>query len=521
MTSPASLEAAADSSARAAGWSRTLRDMAVLAAGACALMLPALLHMPIASDSAIYNHVWTTQFAQALARGELYPRWLPESFHGYGAPVFYLYPPLAFYLSATLQLLGLGNVHAVAAAFAVTLFASGAAMRAWLRPYARRPLLWALVYMAAPYHLTDVYSRGALAEAGAFVWLPLIAMGLMSGHWRWLAVSYAGLIATHLPSALLASVALIPPLAAARLRSPGAAPAIAAGVVGGLLLSGVYLLPALALQREVAVDLLYLPYYQPQNWALWPPSGRVNPVLVSGLAMTYGAVLLTLAIWRRGSPWSALALACALAGLGLLPIWRLPLLSQVQFPWRLFAIVDLAAVTALATGRPTSAPAIVRALALAAALGLAAPGALQLYTQNLMPFRKPMPTASIAARDDAPEYLPRGADASGVTAAQRRPPLERFGGEPVTTPLRVTRAETVVLRRFYFPCWVVVRDGHPVRTFASGPGRLVSFVGEPGVYELQRRTLPVEWLGAASSLAGIILLCRRSARRRSRPRARR
>lgn len=62
------------------------------------LTLPAILSPPMTHDSFGIICVWADQFTSELATGNLYPRWLPQSHGGLRSPVFYYYPPLAFYL---------------------------------------------------------------------------------------------------------------------------------------------------------------------------------------------------------------------------------------------------------------------------------------------------------------------------------------------------------------------------------------------------------------------------------------
>ena len=76
-----------------------LRAILIIAGAALFLMSPALIMGAPAIDSATYTHVWTQQYASEMARGVVYPRWLPQSFEGLGSPAFYFYPPLAFHLA--------------------------------------------------------------------------------------------------------------------------------------------------------------------------------------------------------------------------------------------------------------------------------------------------------------------------------------------------------------------------------------------------------------------------------------
>ena len=104
---------------------------------------------------------------------------MPELVTGLGYPVFNFYGPFAYYLAETFHLLGLTLVQAMIAAYAVFLVAGGFGMYL-LRPrYLRRPHGWAALiaataYMYAPYLLTNVYIRGAIAEVGAQALLPWI-----------------------------------------------------------------------------------------------------------------------------------------------------------------------------------------------------------------------------------------------------------------------------------------------------------------------------------------------------------
>jgi uncharacterized membrane protein len=175
------------------------------------LLLPALVRAPMTNDSFWIDWVWADQFNAALRGGVLYPRWLPQSHGGLGSPVFYFYPPLAFYVSGAAGLVGLSTYNSVLAAFGLALAGSGYAMYQWLTNWAKHPLLGAILYMIAPYHLLDFYERGAQAESLAVVLIPLIALGLRDKRPFLLAISYAGLILTHLPLALLASLFLIFP----------------------------------------------------------------------------------------------------------------------------------------------------------------------------------------------------------------------------------------------------------------------------------------------------------------------
>src|SRR5438445_9309925 len=159
---------------------------------------PTVLH-----DSLAVYWVWADLFSAELARGNPYPRWLAGSDAGLGTPVFYYYPPLAFYLTAFLRLSGLTTYGSLIAAFGSAFAASGIACWHWLKGRSNHPLLAAAFFMAAPYHLFNYTDRGALAESVATAFIPLVAISLRRIAERRAgivpaALAYAAIISTHL-----------------------------------------------------------------------------------------------------------------------------------------------------------------------------------------------------------------------------------------------------------------------------------------------------------------------------------
>lgn len=467
-----------------------MRTVGVLFSFAAIIMIPSFLWGPNAFDSGPYNYVWTKQFADALAQGEIYPRWLPDSFGGLGSPTFFFYPPLAFYVSATFDLIGLSTWQAINAAALVFCGASGMTMHAWLRDKTPHALLLAGLYMAAPYHLADFYARAALAEFAAFAWLPLIALGLERRP-RLLAVAFAGLILTHLPTAVLATVGLIGPMVALDLlRRRPVLPHAMAGVIA-LGLSAVYLLPALTLQEHVAIEQLWTADFKPSRLSIW---GRPVWSMVASAAV---AVILACAAGlqalrlRAAWTWAAIAVCTALLAAGVIPaVWDLPLLAQVQFPFRMLSIVEFATVTALAIAMPHR-----ELLKLSLALALPVYGMHVGLTAKFMVLDSSAHRGAIAQNmADAVEYLPAGSAPGGLSSLNRDPQLQRFN-----------RGD-----RFIFPIWRPMRDGQSVQV--EGP--II-----PHGLVIERRILPVERTGAITSLASALLLLLWAVFRRNRRRS--
>ncbi|MBV9884514.1 MAG: integral membrane-like protein, partial [Sphingomonadaceae bacterium] len=354
-----------------------------IAAFALLLILPALLSPLKLHDSFWIDWVWVDQFSEQLRHGQLYPRWLPASHDGLGSPVFYYYPPLSFYPAGLLAAFGTAPGIAILVTFGLAFAASGAAMYLWARGWTDHPLAASLFFMAAPYHLADVYGRGALAEACAIAFLPLLALGLKrvaEGKGPALAAfAYGGIIATHLPLALLASLFLVGPyaliLAGGRPRAllPFAPP-----LALGIALAAIYLLPALALEpyRDAAV-LWRHEVLRPDHWLLIMHVGEP----LDGMRLITLKVIAVIALpslymaWRWRSGWAAGAVLVCLVVVGLLPFfWDLPLIRSVQFPFRALPLAEFGLATALALaprGQRIAALLAAPALALSATFLLA------------------------------------------------------------------------------------------------------------------------------------------------------
>jgi len=156
----------------------------VVVAVAILLLAPSLvIGTLIAHDSWVISS-WATQFSSLFRAGDLYPRWLPQSFDNLGAPIFYYTAPLAYWLDALVSAASanlLPDRYRLSVSGVLLLSASGLAMHAWLKTEVTSPraaLYGALAYMAAPYHLIDHYARGAYAEFAAYVVLPLVVLAI-------------------------------------------------------------------------------------------------------------------------------------------------------------------------------------------------------------------------------------------------------------------------------------------------------------------------------------------------------
>lgn len=516
----------------------------IIALVAAAAFVPELATGPSTTDSLRYNIVWADQWRELVAAGDVYPRWLPRSWDAMGSPTFYFYPPLFFWAAAAFDLLTLRALETgalLSLTGAAILAASGLAMRRWLlaRSLPRAALVGAVLYMLAPYHLYDLFARGALAEGSAYAALPLVFLALdrVAGGHKWgvagLAAAYAALVVAHLPVALLAS----PLVAAFAFRSANSAHALlrmAAGGAIGIGLAAIYLVPALTLGEHILSEAFSGEFYRPERWFFWKSElWAASAVMWVVIPLWIGVALLAAVSVTRGekSPemlfWGAATALMLLLIAGLPPqIWGLPFVEQVQFPWRLLVPVEFAAVTlgvlALRGKRAAIIPAIPLVLAWTVALALIAPRLAASW------HRSADDLASVRAiYRDAPEYLPAGAPVPTGEDGLPNPSLVRLptgnpveAGEGVRVSARArgdgglsvglfSPSQTgIVARRFAFPHWRLTDGEGRVVAWGKTDDRRLTWIAPPGRsrFTLDPGPAPGERTGLAISAASLLML---------------
>lgn len=509
------------------------------------------------SDSVVYNTIWVHEFNAALSRGEWPPRWLPGAFQGLGAPSFYYYPPLAFQVAALVDLVTfhrLDTLVVTAWACFLLLLASGAGLFLWLRARTgdRWALVAAVVYMLAPYHTVDFYLRGAFAELSAAAVLPwvLLTLDRTASSWRWipgLALAYAALALSHLPSAMLATLFMIPTVVVWRLwtaapaeRITMAARCLAGGVLGLALAAG-YLGPAMTMQDAAQMNWLWA--NDAASWGLlawkhWPANNFMT--IVALCSWTAGATGLAAVLAAFDAPRREAAVpAMVFGGLAVLGtvlhatpwVWSIHLLSQVQFSYRIIVVSEVCAVAglalAVAAGRPRR---LIALLAVPAALFLwtLATAAPNLRNVNIYPV-DPVGLGLIAAGRVPNEHLPAGYGAvypdftnpdlvngfPGLPLVDAGPggkvlAASGFADGSVAMDLDLPAPAKVVVKRFYFPSWraerVDGRDKVPLTAQADGPWRFVSFQAQAGrhIYRIRQVATPTERASDAVALLALL-----------------
>jgi hypothetical protein len=360
------------------------------------LALPAVLPLfqsgYLDSHDGLFHLYRLAALDEAFKAGVFYPRWFPDFAFGYGHAVLNYYGPLTYFVAQFFHMLGAGYILSIKLTFATGLLLGAVFMYLYAtKVLGRFPgLLAAVVYTYFPYHLADTHLRGALAEAFAFVFLPLCLWAMHrvmtrrgAGDVFLLSLSFAGLIVTHNLTALI----FTPVLAGYMLllwflTRQGRATLLATLSLGvGVLLDSLYWLPVLLETRYVGLGAnIGAPGYQRHLTSLFDlislsPVFRYLPDLGGGfdnpfypLGLIYALLILAglgLLVWlfarrdaggetalesdSRLKRWLLLFfLAVTFCSIFMtlsysLPVWRLtqPVLASLQYPWRFMALTSV------------------------------------------------------------------------------------------------------------------------------------------------------------------------------------
>jgi 4-amino-4-deoxy-L-arabinose transferase-like glycosyltransferase len=252
------------------------------------------------------NHFYyMNQFEQGVRSGVLYPRWFADANNSYGIAVANYYPP-GFYYTTTLANAVFANWHTTLfVLMTLMVAASGLAMYALSRTFFSRVASAgaALVYLLLPYHLLDLYWRGALPEIFGFVFLPLIFYFVFKAghggalrHLAGLGLTYGLYLLTHFPVGVMFSYALAfyALVWALRAKDWRILLRIGIGMSLGLAVSAIYWLPAALEMKEVyeytqEIFPYHLSYIQPI-----PNPDPFNANIYSSLKLS---ALLLLVVW--------------------------------------------------------------------------------------------------------------------------------------------------------------------------------------------------------------------------------
>ena len=188
------------------------------------LVLTALICIPfyrpeyVKADDSTYHMARIEGLKTTLEKGIFPPRLYLFYMNGYGYPGGIFYPDIMLYFPALLRLLGFNFILTYKIFIFFLNFLNVLAMYLCVSRItgSRLPGITAsILYGLNAYRLIDVFYRGAVGEIQAFIFIPLIILGLYyvfrgeTKRWWVLAVGCTGLVLSHLISVMLCAILML------------------------------------------------------------------------------------------------------------------------------------------------------------------------------------------------------------------------------------------------------------------------------------------------------------------------
>ncbi len=145
------------------------------------LTLPATL--PLFQSNWYYNMhddmqlIRQLELEKCIKDGQIPCRWAPDLGYEYGYPLFNFYPPFPYFVGQIYRTFKLSYLDTVKATAITQFFAASFAMYLLvfgLTKSRKIGIVGAVLYTYAPYHAVNIYIRGAMNEAWASVFFPLL-----------------------------------------------------------------------------------------------------------------------------------------------------------------------------------------------------------------------------------------------------------------------------------------------------------------------------------------------------------
>jgi len=468
---------------------------------------------------------------------------------GFGSPSYFFYMPMGQWAASLFEPLLPGIAHAgdrIALSMGASLFVGGLGMFHWLSNVTRMrqaALVGVIIYIIAPYHLfVDLYYRMALAEAWGMAFLPWVLAGIKQisidrTRPLPLIIGSAGLLLSHVPSAMIGAVAASGYAIILLFEKPSVSLAISYVFSASIsfLISSFHTITAIQF-KYINKSVLFAGRQEPWNWLLgkhaWPDTGMQKVVLA--LFVGDGTVILILgAIAYRCAGdgrlrryvmagWALILASMIIQTPAMAWFWRLQTpLSMIQFPWRTMMLeaLALALIGACALAALSKMPGFKIYFTAIATVAIAVVACIDL---SLAAYRvkqeKPLSTrsyASIIARlDDDNAYRQGPYEMLSTRFGSRRALTQSGNGQIVIDqwqPRRIAlhsnlaKADVITLRQFHFTGWQVSIDGGSAQP--AIPGILAAYNAPEGAHRVIA-FMPAngfEKMGDLMSIIGVLL----------------
>lgn len=510
----------------------------------------------IKSDVYTYTN-WAWQFNEALKEGVFYPRWLPLYFHGYGSPIFVLYPPLAFYLSAFFNFFTNSIITAMNVTKFVALFLSTVGMFFLVKEFCSEKIAFysALFFMTFPYTIFQFYYIGQYASVISFIWFAPIVLFtyryLKKNEFKdlfYASLSFAGLIVTHVINAYMFTFIIFIFIVyfAISQKKVICLTAIPGILMTGLLISSAYTLPLMFEKQFISFTSFigegggyhYADYFiipgisekiEPGDfWYAYYPHFLFYILLFLGLVI---AIILCWISLRRNYQnlivdISPIFISISLVSLFLLSkfsafVWELiPFFKYIQFPARWLNIINfivafLSSVLFWIFITPAKKRMIISLLLGIISLTVILLDIKYVAYAYFIPQQKLMP---VQTENSNLEHLPKWADkehsysntTNKIAIMHGDGTFEINVWKSAERTIKIIAREPIVakIQTFYFPGWKAYLDGTEIAVqIESETGAMLLDIpkGEH-ILELKFVDTPVRYYGKLISLLSLIAI---------------
>ncbi len=342
------------------------RHLLIILLLSVALMAPAFI-LGAGGQDLHCQSLWIKFFSRQFWDGELYPRWLLDMFVGRGSPVFFFYPPLAYFITAFfffLSPLADFGYFQIAAACWLAVFLSGITFYLWIKSETHdhaAALAASLLYMTFPDHINiNFYSYLMPSTMWVYVWLPLLFLTAKqmlqqrSSSIVPFSIMLGILMLTNIPQTALWSIISISYCIThlnrhdARWQAPRLVMAIALGAG----LAAFYLVPLLAYKNFVTassqfntIQLGNAVFDKEQFIFFFNTALSANILLSCFFVLSVALLALCYIKSSKSHERTFFVTVCFLALFCMLPVtlplWRLLPIYLIQFSERLFVISSL------------------------------------------------------------------------------------------------------------------------------------------------------------------------------------
>lgn len=119
-------------------------------------------------------------FYETLMEGNIPPQWADGIANGFGGPILIFSYTIPYYIASVFRMLGFSLIDSMKILMAIVFATSGLIMYCWLRKHVNTisALGGSLLYLYAPYRISDIYARGSISEQTAFLFVPFVLLAL-------------------------------------------------------------------------------------------------------------------------------------------------------------------------------------------------------------------------------------------------------------------------------------------------------------------------------------------------------